>query len=212
MPLPKIIHQTYLDFGTPISTYPIFLKSKELWTTWCEENGYEYRFWTREMIEKRIQLDKPIYDFYINLRFNWNRIDFARYLIVNYYGGIYIDMDIVPKEGKDIDTFFQSHDRITGQWHNNKVGTRDFGKFLISNSVIGAPVCGLVSLINYAIEQVEEKDKIAVYKQWKIRYMLQSTGAQMFARWCKKKKYKNTPHLDDYIKDYGVNSWLKDFN
>ena len=211
MTIPKIIHQVFLDIGTPLKDFPIFIAGQEKWKSWCEENGYEYKFWTSDTIERRLQFDKSIYDFYYELRYTWQRIDFIRYVLLNYYGGVYIDLDVHPLPRTilkmvNFDKYITSQDYILGSWYNTKTK-----KWEITNGVMGFEATKLTSLINYSIEQVEEKSKLDIYKKWKIRFMLQTTGVRMFKRWCKHKKYDRSEDLYTYVKDYATATWLSNF-
>ena len=50
-----------------------------------------------------------------------------------------------------------------------------------------------------------------IYDTWKIRFMKQTTGVQMFMRWVKKKNLKYNLKLHDYIVDHETATWTKNF-
>lgn len=89
--IPKIIHQSAhsnMDEWHPI------------WKT-CQKSvlnnfkGFEYMLWTDEKIDNFIKKEfKDLYDQYSSSPFHILKLDFSRYAILYFYGGIYIDMDI----------------------------------------------------------------------------------------------------------------------
>ncbi|MCJ1439740.1 MAG: hypothetical protein MMC23_000221 [Stictis urceolatum] len=88
--IPKIIHQTYKNTSVPEPWIEPSSKCKEM------HPDYEYMLWTdesaREFIADHYPLFLPTYDGY---PYTIQRADVIRYFILNHYGGIYIDMDLV---------------------------------------------------------------------------------------------------------------------
>ena len=91
MTIPKIIHQIWFQGKENI---PDFHKKyqticKNMYSTW------EYMFWDKDSIHKLIHTHYQellyYYDFFPYLI---QKVDFARYIILNHYGGCYIDMDV----------------------------------------------------------------------------------------------------------------------
>ena len=92
--IPKIIHQTW-----ETSEVPAVWKEAEIeWRKFCAENGYEYRLWTakdrRDLVAEHFAWYLPAFD---ALKMNVQRADTWRYFVLYVYGGVYIDLDFVPK-------------------------------------------------------------------------------------------------------------------
>ncbi len=86
--IPKIIHQTWKDNFIPES----FLHWQKSWIEMHPD--FEYKLWTNEDIEDLIgQQSKEIKNLFFNYDDNICRIDIARYLILQKYGGLYVDLD-----------------------------------------------------------------------------------------------------------------------
>jgi hypothetical protein len=90
--IPKIIHQTWRDKNLP----PIIYKLVSENIRFFKSNGYEFMFWTDEMILKLIADEYPnFYNIYKMARTGVQKGDIARILLVYHYGGIYIDLDVL---------------------------------------------------------------------------------------------------------------------
>ena len=90
--IPKIIHQTWKDKNLP----PIIYKLVSVNISFLKSQGYEYMFWTDEMILKLIAEEYPnFYNIYKLARTGVQKGDIARILLVYHYGGIYIDLDVL---------------------------------------------------------------------------------------------------------------------
>ena len=206
--IPKIIHQIFMSVnGSSIDDNYLFMKGRRKWINWCMKNGYIYKYHSDNNITRYLQTDEQR-DFYFSLRYTWQKIDFIRYCIINKEGGIYVDLDIYPKNitFDNFGKFVQRNDYVIGVWYDKKNK-----KLTPSNSILAFPKNKLTSLINYSMEQTDEKNKIDSYKNWKIRYMLQTTGVNMFRRWVKKNNLKYSLQLHDYVKDLETSSWLNNF-
>lgn len=86
--IPLIIHQTWRDSEIP-SNWQSFQAS---WRRFHPE--WEYRLWTdlslRQFIHDMYPWFLPIYDNYPE---PIQRVDAARYFLMHYYGGVYVDLD-----------------------------------------------------------------------------------------------------------------------
>jgi len=98
--IPKIIHQTWKDKTLP----PIIYKLLSENISFLKSNGYEYMFWTDDMILKLISEEYPnFYNIYKLARTGVQKGDIARIILVYHYGGIYIDLDVlVLRDFKEI--------------------------------------------------------------------------------------------------------------
>jgi mannosyltransferase OCH1-like enzyme len=205
--VPKIIHQIFLSVnGSKIEDHYLFIKGRKKWINWCKRYGYIYKFHTDENIEKYLNPDEL--DFWNTLKYKWQKIDFIRYCIINKEGGVYIDLDIYPRQitFHSFDKYIQKNEYLIGVWFDKKNN-----KLTPSNSILAFKKNKLTSLIKYSMEETEKKNQIEVYATWKKRYMLQTTGVRMFGRWVKKNNLKYSIKLHDYVKDLETATWHSNF-
>jgi len=205
--IPKIIHQIFLSVnGSKIEDHYLFMKGKKKWKSWCRKYNYKYIYHSDENIEKYLNPDEL--DFWQTLKYKWQKIDFIRYCIINKQGGVYIDMDIYPKEitFHNFDKYIQQNEYLIGVWFDKKKN-----KLFPSNSILGFDKNKLSSLIKYSMEETKKKNQIEIYKTWKVRYMLQTTGVRAFMRWVKKNNLKFSLKLHKYVKDLETATWHDNF-
>lgn len=205
--IPKIIHQIFISVnGSKIEDNYIFMKGKRKWLDWSMKHGYLYKFHTEDNITRHLTNEE--FDFYDTLRYTWQKIDFIRYCIINKQGGIYIDLDIYPKNitHDSFDKYIQRNEYVLGVWFDKKKNRLE-----PSNSIIGFEKNKLNDLIEYSMEETKKKSEMEIYDTWKIRFMKQTTGVQMFMRWVKKKNLKYNLKLHDYIVDHETATWTKNF-
>ena len=87
----KIIHQIWYQGEGKI---PAKLKN---YKEGCKKVNSEYKqyIWDGEMIERFIEDNYPEYEeLYKGFPLMIQKIDFAKYLILHFYGGVYVDMDV----------------------------------------------------------------------------------------------------------------------
>jgi mannosyltransferase OCH1-like enzyme len=94
--IPRIIHQTWKTSDVPERWRP-------LQQSWRDNHpDYEYRYWTdaanRRFVAEKYPQYLEVYDGY---RMGVHRADMVRYLIVNHFGGIYVDMDFESLKALD---------------------------------------------------------------------------------------------------------------
>jgi hypothetical protein len=86
--IPRLIHQTWKDHDVP-----------EKWRAWSESwlqfnPEWEYRLWTdadcRRFVAEHYRWFLPIYDGYAA---TISRVDAVRYFLLDYFGGLYVDLD-----------------------------------------------------------------------------------------------------------------------
>tara|TARA_R110000823_G_scaffold98802_8_gene213716 strand:+ start:1036 stop:1653 length:618 start_codon:yes stop_codon:yes gene_type:complete len=181
----------------------LFCVNKILWQQYAEKYGFQYIFICEDNIDEYLGDHKQ---FYNELRYNWSRVDFARYLVMNKLGGFYFDLDITPEIDMDIFDLLKK-DIVLGTWIDPKTD-----KLEISNSVIGCRPGKLDSLILYSISEYKKKESMAIYKKWKTRFFLHTTGVRMFKRWAKKEKHHAFVYEKMYWFDHASKSWLINFN
>jgi hypothetical protein len=199
--VPNTIIQIFLKVSptASIRDFPLFVENRILWRNYAELKGFKYIYLYDENIAEFLGEYK---DFYYSLRYNWNRIDFLRYLVLNKIGGIYIDLDVEPDFDRDLFDLL-NRDFIIGKFLNKKSNWEN------CNSILGCRKGQLDDLINFSITQYNEKSNMEVYKCRKVRFMLNTTGNQMFKKWCKNNGCNFTPEIHDYLTDHFSATWLK---
>jgi len=91
--IPKIIHQTWKNTQIPDNWIDAQKSCKAI------HSDYKYILWTHEDMDKFVKNEYPnFYKTYISYKYNIQRCDAFRYLVLYKYGGIYIDLDIVCKK------------------------------------------------------------------------------------------------------------------
>lgn len=89
---PKIIHQTWKTTKIPQKWQISQSRWKKLHPTW------EYRLWTDKDIENYIKDKHPEFLVIWNsYPYQIQKVDAVRYFILNDFGGVYSDLDIVPR-------------------------------------------------------------------------------------------------------------------
>jgi len=157
---------------------------------WCKENNHNLKLWLEEDCNKLIEEYPEFIDTYWNVRQTIMKVDIIRYLILHKYGGLYMDLDIVPNCS-------------IGSLPKLKIGCRPRRTNFIEMEVIGSPKENeiLLDYLRYCQKQIIIKDKLPIYKIWKARYIYQTTGPRSLARFLKDKEYdKWTMNLSQHTK------------
>lgn len=102
--IPRYIHQTYRSVVLP----PHWEESRSEWKRLHPESaGWKYVFWLDEDLEELVATRYPellaYYKFYPHVI---QRVDAARYLILDAYGGVYSDLDL--QATRPIDEFLET--------------------------------------------------------------------------------------------------------
>ena len=88
--IPKIIHQTGPDES---KWHPIWKECSETWKNTFPD--FQYMYWTdddlRNLVKEQYSEFLELYD---SFPYHIMRVDFARFCILHFYGGIYVDLDI----------------------------------------------------------------------------------------------------------------------
>ena len=91
--IPKIIHQTWKTTDIPDNWKESVNSCKTI------NNDYKYILWTDESMDKFVKEYYPcLHNLYKSYKYNIQRCDVFRYLVLYKYGGIYLDMDIICKK------------------------------------------------------------------------------------------------------------------
>ena len=184
----KIIHQIFFNIGKgELREIEPFYKCYKHNKEYCKKNKIQYKLWSRKQVEKL--LEKPKNKEFKKLYYDFDqdimRIDFARYLILWNFGGLYIDLDICIIKEKSIGFLFDK-DYFFVKWHNDK-------RKLPYNAVLGTKKNTDLykNILDHSKESYYEKRKQSIYKQWKGRFVFQTTGHFMLKRVLKKNKIEN---------------------
>ena len=174
-----IIHQIYFDWGKPYTDTPIFSQSLIAWKAFAEKNGYEYKFHTDELKTKLLE-EYPQHKEFVSKLNHPQEHDFLKLLCIHHYGGVYIDMDILPncEDFKWIKTPLFRHDNGT-----DKKGEHfniDFFACEKGEEIIGS------KLYESMEQSYNQKKERYLELGWVGRFYLQTTGPYHFTRYIKK--------------------------
>lgn len=88
--IPKVIHQIWSGINEPLPTY-----FRVLGDTWKEHHAdWHYEFWDNDKMNGFLEEHYPHYlPFYQDFKYNVQRWDVIRYLILYKFGGMYVDFD-----------------------------------------------------------------------------------------------------------------------
>tara|TARA_Y100000593_G_C4319186_1_gene342775 strand:- start:2988 stop:3599 length:612 start_codon:yes stop_codon:yes gene_type:complete len=201
-----IIHQIFLKVSDKtLEDYPIYIEGIKIWKELCKKHNWEYKLWTEIPQDILDEDDKFILDDSKNKE-PFIKVDYLRYIILEKYGGMYVDLDITPN---DKFTEIMNDDIIIGVWKSRNI--KDDFKILVNNSVIKLSKEYASLLRKYCIDEYKNKLNIEIYNTWKKRFLLQSVGSAMFRRFCKKQNICNTFNNDDfeiYFIDKQTTAWL----
>ena len=118
----RVVHQIFYNIGKgELHEIPRFQECYQKNKKECKKQGIQYKLWSRKMVEKLLEkpknrrFKKVYYDFDVDIM----RIDFARYMILWNFGGIYVDLDICMI-GKPIKSLFEK-DYFFVRWHNSSL-------------------------------------------------------------------------------------------
>ena len=201
--IPNQIIQIFLGEEEDIEDYPNFQANKVFWQDYCKQYDLKYIWITKDNIGLYLG---EYSNFYYNLRYTWNRIDFARYIVLNKEGGIYVDLDICPNFDTDINDLLIKQ-IILNKWYDPKKK-----RFELNNALMGIRPGFFFELIKYSVDEYLKRVNNITYKCWKIRFMMHTTGTRMFKRWCLKNKLDYTDEIHHYVTDHQHCSWIKNFH
>tara|TARA_R100000278_G_scaffold116032_1_gene95250 strand:- start:1528 stop:2190 length:663 start_codon:yes stop_codon:yes gene_type:complete len=185
-----ILHQIFINIGRgELKDIPTFNWSHEKTKVYCSRNNIKHILWSKEDILDLLE-DYPQYkDLYENFRYDIQRIDFARLLILYHHGGLYLDLDIEPFNETNIEYIFEK-DFFIGRWWKSH---------LPYNAIIackkGSPL--MLECIKEVERSNAEKSEMEIYHKWKARFVFQTTGHYALHR-VLKKKIEYTPCVSVY--------------
>ena len=193
-----IIHQIYGVFrdNKPITDFPLFVDSKKAWSELAKKAGYRYKLWNDDMCTKIINKYPEFKKMYNSVKYPIMRADIVRFLILYDEGGMYVDMDVFPLKKKyEFDRLaFCEYYYAPKKPHTNT-------DMEVIYSPKGCEV--MYDYLKFVETRIKEKNKIDIYKDWKVRYIFQTTGPRSLMEFLKKHKVEydeiksNVSKIDD---------------
>jgi len=203
--IPKIIHQIYFNlYDKSVEEIPLYKKSIE--TLKKINPNYNHILWTEKKCEKLLKSQgNKYFDFYKQMKYNIQRIDFMRFVILYTQGGFYADLDLLNI--KKLDTLL-----------NKKFVGYTFKKFIpkhpefIQSDFFGAPKNSKIFLLLMDLCEPNYNKVISkkIYNQWKGRFVLQTTGPRYVSRIIKKYIPSYVPHQNIVYTKWRNDVWKKE--
>tara|TARA_R110000823_G_scaffold292371_1_gene411167 strand:+ start:75 stop:719 length:645 start_codon:yes stop_codon:yes gene_type:complete len=174
--IPKSIHQVFWNFkGKELNEIDIFRKCVGETKRFCKKNKYEYKMWNLKDCEELICEDYPQYIcLWTEFRFDIQRCDFIRYLILHKYGGWYVDCDAYPLQNLEP---ISNHREVFSVFNNDKKRTP-------CNAEMGSVFQNelFIKISDDIEKRTIEKQSIKIYDWWKGRLVFQTTGHTMLKK------------------------------
>tara|TARA_R110000772_G_scaffold152606_1_gene263441 strand:- start:2800 stop:3462 length:663 start_codon:yes stop_codon:yes gene_type:complete len=194
--IPKLVHQIYgiFDDGVPLEDIKEYKDAVNQTELYCLTNNIEYKMWSKKDCEELLVNKYSEYiDLYNEFRYDIQRADFIRYIILFEFGGIYIDCDVIFIQN------FMPYDIFDREYFFVKSYLG-----IIYNAIMGSNKNNnIFKLILNEIEMSIYKQEKDIYKTWKGRLVFQTTGQYMLKRVLKNDKNILTNLIE--TKQYGKN-------
>jgi mannosyltransferase OCH1-like enzyme len=129
--IPKILHQTWKDRNLPVH-------SAELTEKWQSLHpGWTHKVWTDAECDEFVTAVWPeLEKLYRSFPYPIQRFDMIRYLILHTYGGVYLDLDMMPVKSLDFLTATQDFVVCKEPAEAATIHKRDY---IISNAFMASP-------------------------------------------------------------------------
>ena len=210
------IHQIFVNIGRgELKDIANFNIPYENTKHFCNENKRVNILWSKKDIENLLSEYPEYKEFYFSMRYDIQRLDFARLLILYHYGGIYLDLDVNPIKGKNIAYLFDKEIFIA-RWNGGRNPKLPYNAILGCKK--GNPL--MKKAILHCIESYKVKSKMKIYDTWKARFVFQTTGHYPLHRIFKNKvdylpivsvynsiKKINVPNEDALFDDKSASIW-----
>tara|TARA_R110000772_G_scaffold37527_7_gene89095 strand:- start:1094 stop:1717 length:624 start_codon:yes stop_codon:yes gene_type:complete len=191
-----IIHYVFLDIGLKD------LSEREDWLENIKINkelnpNHTFKLWTDKEVDELINNDYPQYKEIIKeFRHKFYLIDFCRYLILIKEGGMYMDLDLRCR--KSLPDYYDK---------DNMLG--DNGKGANNNLIYFKDPQNNEKLLEFCLSEIKRIKDNGLYEKWKGRHLLNSVGASMFKRFCKRNNITTTHIFNEYFYDGQCCSWIE---
>jgi Mannosyltransferase OCH1 and related enzymes len=158
------------------------------------------------------------------MKYDIQRIDYIRFFILHKFGGFYIDLDMIAI--KPLNTLLKCDMILNNINHlvtnHNEFVINDFMATKKQNSF-------MMFLIKAVPINYKQKENIEIYKVWKARFVVQTTGPKFISRMVKKylpnykpfnvvwtkwrnDNWKKIPRNNYYVECHRAGSWLNETN
>jgi mannosyltransferase OCH1-like enzyme len=129
--VPRLIHQIWIGEKAP----PASIKA---WASHAASHGYEYRLWREADLEREGVFANDVFRTMLDQGDYPGAVDVARYVVLERFGGIYLDCDWYPARD---DLSFDAFLPLMGLTAFDEKTPRDTGQgsMLLANSFIAAP-------------------------------------------------------------------------
>jgi len=212
-----MIHQIFFDFGKgkKITDYKLYLQSVECWKALAIKEGITYRLHNDSTANSLIELYPKYKNFFYQLT-PIQKLDFYKILLLYHYGGIYVDLDILPN-CPDLSWVSYPMIRVdSGRKIRGVHYTHDFIALEPKDTRIG------LNCLDYMVKEYQYKKARYSKLRWVGRFVLQTTGSYGFSRYLKlhdipfkplfattfdKKGKELYRKIDSKIIVYHTNSW-----
>lgn len=130
-PVPRCIHQIWIGNKAP----PV---SVGAWAAHAAKHGYDYRLWREADLEREGVLSNGVFKAMLDEGDYPGAVDVARYILLERFGGIYLDCDWYPASD---DVSFDAFLPLVGLTVFDEKTPRDTGQgsTLLANSFIATP-------------------------------------------------------------------------
>ena len=170
----RLVHQIFFQFDERrLRDYPMFVSARNAFKNM---RGWRYRLWGEQAVEKLCKTRYPqLWCTYRRLRYDIQRVDLAKYMIADAYGGVISDLDVLPR------------------CHLSEVvGSRPYvfdscsRRGIIANDFFYVGPGGLPGFSEYFKQNLARIRTIPAYRQRKFRYVFHTTGPDFFTRYVKR--------------------------
>ena len=172
------IHQFFWPFPPQyrsIRHFPLFQKSMKAFQ---KNKRWKYHLWRKSEVLKLCRLKYPhLLKHFKSLKYEINRLDMAKYMVANSYGGIIADLDVIPQ---------QSLDKIIK--NKTYLFDRCSRKNIIANDFFYVPKNGLPGLPEFVIKRSRHTKQKKIYNVWKMKSVFYSTGPDALTRYLRNSK------------------------
>jgi len=184
---PKNIHQIWLQGEIHISELnnKNIQKIKEMHPDW------NYFLWDEIKILELIKNDKELIEKYYKFIYLHQKVDFMKFVILNKFGGVYLDIDCeINKNLDSLVTKFSNYDMILSKLHDKfnpiakKITCNSFNSCINNGVILSKPS---LDVFEYLIKNFKTDCK---YYEFKIVCINNTTGPNIFNRL-----------INDYIKN-----------
>jgi hypothetical protein len=198
----KIIHQIFLKLSDKTMEDFGYDKNSKIWREWCKKNGFRYMLHNESSIDKIMtSKDKQMRNRVKNEnRHPFINLDWGKYLVVNHYGGAYVDLDVIPKPNAL--EYLERPPPILSAWRNKR------GDVFCNSQVIVFDKGTLRVLLDYAYDEYNKKSKMRIYNERKIRFYFQVAGPKMICRWARENDIKYQKDFNRFFIDEETTAWM----